>query len=56
MLVTLNISVWNPKKKDTTATLETLIKHGASSSAGAFIKNLLPDGSIERAISTTWSS
>lgn len=48
MLVTLNISVWNPKKKDTTATLETLIKHGASSSAGAFIKNLLPDGSIDR--------
>ena len=48
MLATLNISVWNPKKKDTTATLETLIKHGASSSAGAFIKNLLPDGSIDR--------
>jgi hypothetical protein len=48
MLVTLNISVWNPKKKDTAATLETLIKHGASREAGAFVKNLLPEGAIDR--------
>lgn len=48
MLATLNISVWNPKKKDTAATLETLIKHGASREAGAFVKNLLPEGAIER--------
>ena len=48
MLATLNISVWNPKKTDRIATLETLIKHGASKDAGAFVKNLLPDGSIDR--------
>lgn len=48
MLVTLNISVWNPKKKDNIATLETLIKHGASREAGAFVKNLLPEGAIDR--------
>lgn len=48
MLATLNISVWNPKKKDTAATLETLIKHGASREAGAFVKNLLPEGAIDR--------
>jgi len=48
MLVTLNISVWNPKKKDVAATLDTLIKHGASREAGAFVKNLLPEGAIDR--------
>jgi hypothetical protein len=47
MLATLNISVWNPKRKDKVATLETLIKHNASRDAGAFIKNLLPDGAID---------
>jgi hypothetical protein len=48
MLATLNISVWNPKKKDLAATRETLIKHGASQEAGAFFKNLLPEGAIDR--------
>lgn len=48
MLVTLNISVWDPKKKDTSATQETLIRHGAAREAGAFIKNLLPEGAIDR--------
>ena len=48
MLVTLNISVWNPKKSDKAVTLETLIKHGASRDAGAFVKNLLPDGAIDQ--------
>ena len=47
MLATLSISVWNPKKADRQVTLETLIKHGAASSAGAFVKNLLPDGAID---------
>lgn len=48
MLTTLNISVWNPKRVDKVATLETLIKHQASRDAGAFIKNLLPEGAIDR--------
>jgi len=47
MLGTLNISVWNPKKTDRKVTLETLIQHGASQDAGAFVKNLLPDGAID---------
>ena len=47
MLASLNISVWNPKRKDKIATLETLIKHSAGRDAGAFIKNLLPDGAID---------
>lgn len=48
MLATLNISVWNPKKTDRQVTMETLIKHGASREAGAFVKNLLPDGAIDQ--------
>jgi hypothetical protein len=47
LLVTLNISVWNPKKTDRAATLETLIAKGASRDAGSFVKNLLPDGAID---------
>ena len=47
MLVTINISVWNPKRKDVSASLDTLIRNSASTKAGAFIKNLLPDGAVD---------
>jgi hypothetical protein len=47
LLVSLNISVWNPKKVDRPATFETLIKHGAKKDSGAFVKNILPQGAID---------
>jgi hypothetical protein len=48
MLLSLSVSVWNPKKTDKVATLETLIKHNASRDAGNFVKNILPEGAIDR--------
>jgi hypothetical protein len=48
VLLSLSVSVWNPKKTDKVATLETLIKHNAAKDAGNFVKNILPEGAIDR--------
>lgn len=47
MLVSLHIGLFNPKKTDRTVTREVLLSKNASSNAGAFVKNILPEESIK---------
>jgi len=47
MLTSLSIGLFNPKKTDRTVTREVLLSHNAQNSAGAFVKNILPEESIK---------
>lgn len=47
ILVTLSLASFSPRKTDKRVTNQVLNQHAAASDAGRFVKNLLPDESIE---------
>lgn len=48
LLVTLSISQWTARKKDSDASAEVAYNHGADSSIGAYHKQLIDKGAIEK--------